>query len=94
MRRRRPRAGRPCHDLDRETQRNQRRSGTVDAGSFVVLLVWVYYSAQILFLGAEFTQVYTKHYGPRPTPQEYAEPLTEAARAQQGMSRELHLLSR
>jgi membrane protein len=30
------------------------------AGSLVVLLVWVYYSAQILFLGAEFTRVYSK----------------------------------
>lgn len=30
------------------------------AGSFVVLLFWVYYSAQILFFGAEFTQVYAK----------------------------------
>jgi membrane protein len=29
------------------------------AGSLVVLLLWVYYSAQILFLGAELTQVYT-----------------------------------
>jgi membrane protein len=28
------------------------------AGSFVVLLVWVYYSTQLLLLGAEFTQVY------------------------------------
>jgi membrane protein len=35
------------------------------AGSLVVLLVWVYYSAQILFLGAEFTKVYAKHYGRR-----------------------------
>jgi membrane protein len=33
------------------------------AGSIVVLLVWVYYSAQILFLGAEFTQVYASRYG-------------------------------
>jgi membrane protein len=33
------------------------------AGSFVVVLVWVYYSAQILLFGAEFTQVYSKHYG-------------------------------
>lgn len=31
------------------------------AGSLVVLLVWVYYSAQILFFGAEFTQVYAHH---------------------------------
>lgn len=28
------------------------------AGSLVIVLAWVYYSAQILFLGAEFTQVY------------------------------------
>jgi membrane protein len=35
------------------------------AGSLVILLVWVYYSAQILFLGAEFTKVYAKHYGRR-----------------------------
>lgn len=33
------------------------------AGSLVVLVVWVYYSAQILFLGAEFTQVQAKHRG-------------------------------
>lgn len=33
------------------------------AGSLVVLLVWVYWSAQILFLGAEFTQVYARTLG-------------------------------
>ncbi len=33
------------------------------AASLVFLLVWVYYSAQILFLGAEFTQVYANTYG-------------------------------
>lgn len=33
------------------------------AGSLVVLLLWVYYSAQILFLGAEFTYVYANRYG-------------------------------
>jgi membrane protein len=33
------------------------------AGSLVVLLLWVYYSAQIIFLGAEFTQVYARKYG-------------------------------
>ena len=33
------------------------------AGSMVVFLLWVYYSAQILFLGAEFTQVYANKYG-------------------------------
>jgi membrane protein len=33
------------------------------AGSLVVLLLWVYYSAQILFFGAEFTQVYARKHG-------------------------------
>jgi len=30
------------------------------AGSLVMLLVWLYYSAQVFFLGAEFTKVYTR----------------------------------
>ena len=38
------------------------------AGSLVLLLVWVYYSAQILFFGAEFTQVYANTYGPKILP--------------------------
>ncbi len=33
------------------------------AGSLIVLLVWVYYSAQIIFFGAEFTQVYAEARG-------------------------------
>jgi membrane protein len=33
------------------------------AGSLIVFLLWVYYSAQILFFGAEFTQVYARAYG-------------------------------
>ncbi|MPZ47447.1 MAG: YihY family inner membrane protein [Betaproteobacteria bacterium] len=33
------------------------------AGSLVVLLIWVYYSAQIFLLGAEFTKVYAKEHG-------------------------------
>jgi membrane protein len=33
------------------------------AGSFVVVLLWVYYSAQIIFVGAEFTQVYARKFG-------------------------------
>ncbi|MEW6386366.1 MAG: YihY/virulence factor BrkB family protein [Thermodesulfobacteriota bacterium] len=33
------------------------------AGSLVVILLWVYYSAQIVFIGAEFTQVYARKYG-------------------------------
>jgi membrane protein len=33
------------------------------AGSLVVLLVWVYYSAQVFLLGAEFTQVFAHRHG-------------------------------
>ena len=38
-------------------------SGFGAAGSLVVLLVWVYFSAQIFLLGAEFTWVYSHEYG-------------------------------
>jgi membrane protein len=37
------------------------------AGSFVIVLVWVYYSAQIFFLGAEVTRMYTLQFGSRLT---------------------------
>ena len=48
-------------------------SGFGAAGSLVVVLVWVYYSAQIFLLGAEFTWVYAHERGslkgkPRPGP--------------------------
>ena len=33
------------------------------AGGIIVLLIWVYYSAQIFLLGAEFTKVWATHYG-------------------------------
>jgi membrane protein len=36
------------------------------AGSLVILLIWVYYSAQIFFLGAEFTHAYAERYGSHP----------------------------
>jgi membrane protein len=42
------------------------------AGSIMVIMVWVYYSAMILFLGAEFTKVYAKFYGGKIFPNEYA----------------------
>jgi membrane protein len=38
-------------------------SGYGAAGSLVIVLVWVYYSAQVFFFGAEFTAVYTRRYG-------------------------------
>jgi len=55
------------------------------AGSLVIILLWVYYSTQILFLGAEFTQVYACRYGSRvPTARE-AVPLSEKTRVQHGI---------
>jgi membrane protein len=33
------------------------------AGSLIIVLLWVYYSAQILFFGAKFTQIYANRYG-------------------------------
>jgi membrane protein len=57
------------------------------AGSLVVILLWVYYSGQILFFGAEFTQVYANRFGSRIVPSENAVPLTEEEREKQGMPR-------
>lgn len=57
------------------------------AGSVVVLLVWVNYAAQILFFGAEFTQVYARKFGSQIVPTKNAVPITERARAEQGMER-------
>ncbi|MGZ5304960.1 MAG: YihY/virulence factor BrkB family protein, partial [Bacteroidia bacterium] len=42
------------------------------AGSIVLVLLWVNYSSQILFFGAEFTQVYAQQYGSLIRPAEYA----------------------
>jgi membrane protein len=42
------------------------------AGSLITLLLWVYYSSQILLFGAEFTQVYAARAGRELEPSEYA----------------------
>ena len=42
---------------------NKTASGYGAAGSLIVLLIWIYYSAQIFFFGAEFTQVYARTVG-------------------------------
>lgn len=52
--------------------RSSVRSAYGAAGSLVALLVWVYYSAQVFFLGAEFTQVYANTYGSRILPDDDA----------------------
>jgi membrane protein len=55
------------------------------AGSLVVIVVWVFYSAHILFIGAEFTQVVARALGSPVEPKRGAIPVTEEARAQQGI---------
>jgi membrane protein len=42
------------------------------ASSLITLLLWIYYSAQILLFGAEFTQVYADRYGSHVVPADYA----------------------
>jgi membrane protein len=58
------------------------------AGSLAAVLIWVYYSAQIMFFGAEFTQAYAHKFGSDIQPDEDAIPVTEEKRAQQGLVRE------
>lgn len=58
------------------------------SGSLIVLLLWIYYSAQILFLGAEFTQVYARRHGSGLAAARGAVPATREARAQEGMKQQ------
>ncbi len=48
------------------------------AGSFVIIITWAYYSAHILLLGAEFTQVYARKRGSPIVPEEHAVRLPES----------------
>jgi membrane protein len=57
------------------------------AGSLIVVLAWINYAAQIIFFGAEFTQVYASRYGSRIVPDENAMRIPEIDRAKQGMTR-------
>ena len=43
------------------------------AGSVMILLLWVYYSCQILLFGAEFTRMYAQRDGAKPAPESFAE---------------------
>ena len=56
------------------------------AAAIILLLLWVYYTSCILFLGAEFTQVYAQANGDFIQPMPNALPVTAEARAQQGLS--------
>jgi membrane protein len=48
------------------------------AGSLITILVWVYYSSLIFFLGAEFTKVYATEYGSGVAPAEHAQHMETA----------------
>jgi membrane protein len=54
------------------------------ASSLVLVLLWVYYSALIVFFGAEFTRVYASVYGAGVVPADNAQPLSAGARLQSG----------
>jgi membrane protein len=61
------------------------------AASLVVLLLWVYYSAQIFLFGAEFTRVYADRYGSQVRPTENALRITPEQMAREGILRAAHL---
>lgn len=54
------------------------------AASLVALLIWVYYSAQLMFLGAEFTQVWARMHGRRIGPQAGAVKIVEQKKVVRG----------
>jgi len=54
------------------------------AGSLVVLIVWIYYSSQILFFGAELTQVYSRMRRSLVTPRKHAVARSAEARERAG----------
>jgi membrane protein len=58
------------------------------AGSLAILLVWIYYSALIVFLGAEFTQVWAEHRGTGVEPEKGAVRIEESKRVVEGGSPE------
>lgn len=57
------------------------------AGSLVVLLLWIYYSSQVILFGAVFTRVHAGRRGRHVEPTEKAVPVTHEAQARQGMAR-------
>jgi membrane protein len=61
------------------------------AGSLAIMLIWIYYSAQILFFGAEFTQVYANRYGSRIVPDPGMIKITEQERAEKGIPHEKNM---
>ena len=59
--------------LERYLSQSSAASAYGAAGSLIVFLAWVYYSAQIILFGAEFTQVYAHKYGSKIVPDKHAQ---------------------
>ena len=59
------------------------------AGSLAVLLVWIYYSSQIVLFGAEFTRVYANAYGSHVVAADNAIPVPDTPLARQAMEKNL-----
>ena len=59
--------------LERYLSHSSAASAYGAAGSLIVFLAWVYYSAQIVLFGAEFTQVYARKYGSKIIPDKNAQ---------------------
>jgi membrane protein len=60
------------------------------AGSVIIVITWIYYTAHILFIGAEFTKVYARQHGAKIVPEEYAVSLSseESASSEQSNRQE------
>ena len=56
------------------------------ASSFVILLLWLYYSSQVFLLGAEMTRTYAELFGERPLPDEDAVQKDDSPRCPPGSS--------
>lgn len=54
------------------------------AGSFAIVLVWVYYSSQILFIGALFTYIYSTRFGSGIHPTEHADTIGDTKLQEHG----------
>jgi membrane protein len=57
------------------------------AAALAIIFVWIYYAANILFLGAEFTQVWVRHHGRVIEPEEGAVKTDGSARAVNDLAR-------
>jgi membrane protein len=61
------------------------------AGSLAALLIWIYYSTQILLFGAEFTKVYANQYGSKIKPSDNAVPVIRTSPKKQNPIEEADL---